>query len=88
MYDFEIEPLCMPLSINVILKPKIVFNIIHFDRSSQVSALEPRIEYQYVILLRYIDSELMSGDSSKTSIRDGLMIVKFPLRTKLREMFE
>jgi len=41
---FKVKPLGMTLGINVIFKPQVVFNVIHFNGSSQIAIFESAVE--------------------------------------------
>jgi hypothetical protein len=58
--DLEVEPLCVALGINIIFKPKVVFDIIHFNSSSQIAVFKPAIENKHVFLLWDVNSVCVS----------------------------
>ena len=49
--DFEIVPLGVALCIQVVLKPKIVFDIVHLRCFAEVTIFESRIEDQHILLV-------------------------------------
>ena len=64
MDHFKVKPLGMTLGINVIFKPQVVFNVIHFNGSSQIAIFESTIENEHIFLLWDVDSVRVSRLSS------------------------
>ena len=75
MDDFEVEPLSMPLCVDIILKQKVVLHIVNLYGSSQVPVLKPTIKDQDILLLRDIDC-----------VR--VLIHKLPFLLELRQVLE
>jgi hypothetical protein len=66
--DFEVEPLSVALGINIIFKPKVIFDIIHFNSSSQIAVFKPAIENKHIFLLWDVNSVCVSWLSSHERI--------------------
>ena len=73
--DLEIEPLGMTLGINVIFKPQVVFNVVHFNGSSQICIFESTVKNKHVFLLWNIYSVCMSWLSSHERIIIVRMVI-------------
>jgi hypothetical protein len=95
VHDFEVEPLRVPLGVDVILEPQVVLDVVHLYGATQVASLEPRIEQQQVVLLRHVyrvgvrrlprQERLVVRMMVKVG---GLSKGVISLRCKLREMLE
>ena len=59
MHYFKVEPLSVAFSIHVIFQQQVIFYVIHFNSSSQVSIFKARLKNQDVLLLRDVYSKLM-----------------------------
>lgn len=49
--DFEVVPLGVAFCIQVVLKPKIVFDVVHLRRFTEVTIFKSRIEDQHILLV-------------------------------------
>ena len=55
VYDFEIVPLCVSLCVKVILKPKVVFDVVNFCNLPQICIFKSWVENKYILLTWNVD---------------------------------
>lgn len=55
MDNFEIEPLSVALSVDIVLEPEIVLDVVYFHRPTKVGAFEFRVKDKHVVLLGHAD---------------------------------